>query len=70
VLVLIEGYNLPLIDIDAAPLSEQAATYRTNAICALLQSINTTSPIERETHRFAVEGWLLMAVQIDLILGV
>jgi hypothetical protein len=61
---------MTLINLDAAPLPEQAATCRAKARDALLQSIITTSPIERETHRVAAEGWLLMAVQIDLMLGV
>ena len=59
------GVPMPLIDIDAAPLPEQAATCRTNDREALLQSIVATCPTARETHRFAAEGWLLMALRID-----
>ncbi len=61
---------MPLLDIDAAPLPEQAVTCRLNAREALLQSVLTTGPVERETHRFAAEGWLLMAVKIDMMIGV
>ena len=61
---------MPLMDIYAAPLPEQATTCRMNARDALLQSILATSPLDRETLRFAAEGWLMMAVQIDLMLGV
>jgi len=60
---------MPLIDLDAAPLPEQAATCRIRARDALLRSILTTSPPDRKTFRFAAESWLLMAVQIDLMLG-
>ena len=58
------------MDIYAAPLPERAATCRINARDALLQSILATCPLDRETSRFAAEGWLLMAVQIDLMLEV
>jgi hypothetical protein len=61
---------MPLMDLDSAPLPKQAATCRANARNALLQSILATSPIARETHCFAAEGWLLMALQIDLMLKV
>jgi len=59
---------MPLMDIYAAPLPEQAATCRINARDALLQSILTTSPPDRKTFRFAADGWLLMAAQIDRML--
>jgi len=60
---------MPLMDICAAPLPEQAATCRIRARDALLRSILTTSPPDRKTFRFAAEGWLLMAARIDLMLA-
>jgi hypothetical protein len=56
-------------DIDDTPLSERAAECRKRAKEALFESGKALTEIEKETHRIAAEGWLLLAVKIDLILG-
>jgi hypothetical protein len=64
------GFFMLLSDLGEMPPHLQAAECRAKAEKALLQAATVSCPIEKETHRIAAEGWVTLAVEIDLMLGV